>query len=199
MSLTALEIKQRTFAKSMRGYDTSEVNAFLSMIAHDWENQVGKIKDLERELKSLNDKLAHYQRIEGTLHETLQTARDNAAEKLENARKESANKIQKAEMEAEQLVQEARKEKQEIRKSTLDLIERRNEMISSIESYLESAKKSIDQFKTDKSGTFRPVTEPEKDKKSEKEKKTPKPADIKPEASETPGMDSLDDLLEDID
>lgn len=196
MSLTALEIKQRTFAKSLRGYDISEVNAFLSMIAHDWEFQVGKIKDLERELKNLNDKIAHYQRIEGTLHETLQTARDNASERLENARKDAANKIQKAEVEAEQIVQEARQEKQEIRKSTLELIERRREMINTIESYLESARKSIENFKADESGTFAPLKE-ETDKK--KNKKKDKPAAKDEETSDAPGMEKLDDLVDDID
>jgi cell division initiation protein len=198
MSLTALEIKQRTFAKSLRGYDISEVNAFLSMIAHDWEFQVGKIKDLERELKSLNDKIAHYQRIEGTLHETLQTARDNASERLENARKDAANKIQKAEVEAEQIVQDARQEKQKIRKSTLELIERRREMIDAIESYLESARKSIDSFKSDKSDTFAPLKEEEADNDNKNNKKKSK-SSAKDDLSDAPGMEKLDDLVDDID
>jgi cell division initiation protein len=197
MSLTALEIKQRTFARTIRGYDVSEVNAFLSMIAHDWEFQVGKIKDLEREVKALQDKLTHYQRIEGTLHETLQTARDNAAERLDNARKEAANKVQKAEMEAERLLQEARSEKQLVRNSVLELIQKKNEMVASLDSYLDSAKKSLDRFKADEHHTFK-SDEIIAEIPAEKPKKT-KPASEEKIDSTVPGVEKLDDLLDDID
>jgi cell division initiation protein len=195
MSLTALEIKQRTFTKSLRGYDVSEVNAFLSMVAHDWEHQVGKIKDLEREIKSINDKLAHYQRIEATLHETLQTARDNASERLENARKDASNKIEKAEMEAERILKEAREEKQEIRRSTLELMERRKEMIDSIKSYLEKALQSVTSFKKDDSGVFTPLKE---EKEVEPAPKKKKKQTSETELSDTPGAEKLDDLLDNI-
>lgn len=196
MSLTALEIKQRTFTKSLRGYDVSEVNAFLSMVAHDWEHHVGKIKDLEREIKSINDKLAHYQRIEATLHETLQTARDNATERLENARKDASNKIEKAEMEAERILKEAREEKQEIRRSTLELMDRRKEMVGAIESYLEKALQAVSNFKKDESGVFAPLKEGKIVEEAPKKKKKKQ---AEPELSETPGADKLDDLLDDID
>lgn len=197
MSLTALEIKQRTFAKTIRGYDVSEVNAFLGMIAHDWEFQVGKIKDLEREVKALQDKITHYQRIEGTLHETLQTARDNANERLDNARKEAANKVHKAEMEAERILQEARREKQLIRTSVLELIQKKDEMITSLDSYLETAMKSLDRFKSDEHNTFKPEELTVEAQPVSSEIKNQQ--NIETFDASIPGAEKLDDLLDDID
>jgi cell division initiation protein len=196
MSLTALEIKQRTFAKSLRGYDVNEVNAFLGTIANEWENNVGKMKDLEREVKLINYKLAHYQRIEATLHETLQTARDNAAQKMDNARRDAANRVEKAEMEATQIVLEARQKRQEIRAEVIQLLERRKEVMGGIESFLESARKSLESFKQDESGVFRPLTEV---KQENEEIKNKKPDRQKQESPEAPGMENLDGLLDDID
>jgi len=197
MSLTALEIKQRTFARTIRGYDVSEVNAFMSMIAHDWEFQVGKIKDLEREVKALQDKLTHYQRIEGTLHETLQTARDNASERLENARKEAANKIQKAEMEAETLLQEARREKQLIRNEVFDLIRKKDEMVGTLDSFLDNAKKTLDRFKSDENQTFKAEEQPVEPVIDTKTKT--KPVSEEKNDLTVPGVEKLDDLLDNID
>ena len=60
MKLTALEIKQQQFEKSLRGYDTAEVQSFLNLIANEWEHMVGKIRELETQVDKMNNKLQHY-------------------------------------------------------------------------------------------------------------------------------------------
>jgi cell division initiation protein len=74
MKLTALEIKQQQFEKSLRGYDVSEVKAYLNLVASEWEHMVGKMKEMEAQLDKMDEKLKHYERVEQALHETLQTA-----------------------------------------------------------------------------------------------------------------------------
>lgn len=196
MSLTALEIKQRTFAKSFRGYDISEVNAFLGIIANEWEMNVGKMKDLEREIKLVNDKLAHYQRIEATLHETLQTARDNAAQKMDNARRDAANRIEKAEMEAAHMIHEARQKRQEIRTTILELLEKRKDIVNNMDSFIESTRKTLDNFKQDDSGIFKPIAETPEETKTKKESKPKRQQD---EVQDVPGMEHLDSLMDELD
>ncbi len=87
MKLTALEIKQQQFEKSLRGYDVSEVNAYLNLVANEWEHMVGKMKEMEAQLDKMDEKLKHYERVEQALHETLQTAKDSAEQKLVGAKK----------------------------------------------------------------------------------------------------------------
>ncbi len=60
MKLTALEIKQQQFEKSLRGYDVTEVQAYLNLIASEWEHMVGKMRELEAQINKMDDKLKHY-------------------------------------------------------------------------------------------------------------------------------------------
>lgn len=196
MSITALEIKQKKFARTIRGYDVAEVNAFLSMLATEWENQVVKAKELERELRQLTDKLQHYERIEATLHETLQTARENAEQRLENARRDAQNKIDKAEMEGEHIVQQARQQRQEVRQSTLKLLERREEIIGGIKSYLDMAQRSVQAFEHDSEGLYNLPKEQEAAKNTAASSAG---SASKTRKSGEQGDDDLDNLINEID
>ena len=222
MKLTALEIKQQTFDKSLRGYDVSEVNAYLSIVANEWENLVTRNKDLEREVEQMRDKLQHYQRVEEALHETLQTAKDSAEQRLSGARKEASDKIEKAEMEAESLIREARQQRQQIRQSILRLLDRREEIIGGIRSYLELAQESLGQFTRDEATLFSLPEEEDRESVSDFERKLKmrmktgeterarsesnaeeRPAGAKPSSGgdslAAPGAEDLDDIIDELD
>jgi cell division initiation protein len=154
MKLTALEIKQQQFEKSLRGYDVAEVQAYLNLVASEWEHMVGKMRELEAQIDKMDDKLKHYERVEEALHETLQTAKDSAEQKLGGARKEARNMIEKAEIEANSIIREANQQRQQIRQSILRLLDRRDEIIGGIKSYLEIASESLQQFSKDEANLF---------------------------------------------
>ncbi len=154
MKLSALDIKQQKFEKSLRGYDPAEVDSYLNLVASEWENMVGKVRQLETEVEKMNHKLKHYQKVEEALHETLQTAKTSAEEKLSGARKEAQNIVDKAELEADRLVKDANQQRQEIRQSILRLIDRRNEMVNTLQSYLSLAQDSLETFKKDENSLF---------------------------------------------
>ncbi len=154
MKLTALEIKQQTFDKAIRGYDVAEVQAFLNLVSIEWEHLVAKNNELRDEINRLNDKLKHYERVEQALHETLQAARESAEQKLEGVEKETRNMIQKAEMDAARILQDANNQRMQVRQTILRLLDRRNEIIAGIRSYLEIAQDSLKQFTQDGAGLF---------------------------------------------
>src|SRR5690625_387415 len=154
MKLTPLEIKQQTFDKSIRGYDVSEVQAFLNLVSNEWEHLVSKNNELNEQINKLNEKLKHYERVEEALHETLQAAKESAEQKLEGAEKETRNMIEKAEMQANMIVREASQQRQLIRQSILRLLDRRDEIVGGIRSYLEIAQGSLKQFSKDEANLF---------------------------------------------
>jgi|GEM_PF-221736 len=154
MKLTALEIKQQTFDKAIRGYDMGEVQAFLNLVSNEWEHLVARNRDLEQKLDKMQDKLSHYERVESTLHETLQTAKESAEHKLEGAKSESRNIIERAEMEADSILRDAARERREIRQSILSLLDQREQVISGIRSYLDIARNSLDNFIEDEARLF---------------------------------------------
>jgi|AntRauTorcE11898_2_1112593.scaffolds.fasta_scaffold15885_1 cell division initiation protein len=154
MKLTALEIKQQKFDRAIRGYDVNEVQAFLNNVSAQWENLITQQRDMEHKIERLEEKLEHYERVESALHETLQTAKDSAQQRLENAKKDARAKIEKAENESENILREARQQRQQVRQSTMRLIDRREEIIRGIRSYLEMANESLAAFTRDDSGVY---------------------------------------------
>jgi len=204
MKLTALEIKQQTFDKSIRGYDQAEVQAFLSMIASEWEHLISKNNDLNDQIKKMDEKLRHYERVEEALHETLQAAKDSADQKLGSAKRESHNIIEKAEMEANSIIREASQQRQQIRHSILRLIDKRKEIIGSMRSYLEIAHESILQFSKDEANLFSLPKEEGLDtgytEGNLKEMKYSKGESSleKKEPPLPPGSEDMDDILDEI-
>lgn len=154
MKLTALEIKQQQFDKSLRGYDVGEVKAFLNVLSTEWEYMVAKNRELERDLNQLKDKLKHYEKVEHALHETLQTAKESADQRISTAKKEAKNRIEKAELDAENIVQGARQQRHQIRQNILALLARRDEVIRGMKSYLDLAQESLHSFSRDEAGVF---------------------------------------------
>lgn len=205
MKLTALEIKQQQFEKSLRGYDPAEVQSYLNILATDWEHMTGKIRELENQVDKLHDKLKHYERVEEALHETLQTAKSSAEEKLTGAKKEAKNIVEKAELEAETIFQEAHRERWKIRQQTLQIVEKREEMIRNLSSFLDNTVKSLNQFSDDKQSLFtipdveKEPTTHKSSKKSNKQSKenSSSSESLTPEAG-IPGSEKIDDILDEI-
>jgi cell division initiation protein len=202
MKLTALEIKQQQFEKSLRGYDVSEVQAYLSLVSSEWEHMVGKMRELEAQIQKMDDKLKHYERVEEALHETLQTAKDSAEQKMTGARKDAKNLIEKAEMEADSIVREANQQRQQIRQSILRLLDRREEIISGIKSYLDIAQESLNQFSKDEASLFTLPKENFEDPESSNSESYIKKKKIEPDFEEevdSTRNQSLDDILDELD
>lgn len=214
MKLTALEIKQQKFEKSLRGYDTAEVQAFLNLMSNEWEHMVGKNRELQKKIDEMQEKLKHYERVEEALHETLQAAKESAETKLDGARREAENKIEKAEMQAESIIREAKQERQQVRQSIKRLLDRRKEIIGGIRSYLEVAQESVEEFEQDKARRFdEPETEPaltteaateanqKQDTSGHKPDSSKKPSVTASAANapiSPPGTEDIDDLVDDL-
>ncbi|MEQ9309277.1 MAG: DivIVA domain-containing protein [Balneolaceae bacterium] len=219
MKLTPIEIKQQQFEKSLRGYDVADVQAFLTLVSNEYEHLLTKNKELEDQIEKLGDRVRHYERVEEALHETLQTTKESVAQKMDNARLEAKNRTDKAQMEAEGIIQEANQQRAHIRQSILRLLDRRDEIISGISSYLDNAKTSIDKFSKDELGIFAlphdEVNEnsstPEEEKNKSRFKLDEEEVEQDDSNSEEmsditeddngfpPGSDRLNDILDEID
>ena len=217
MKLTPLEIKQQTFEKGLRGYDTADVQAFLTLVSNEFEHLINKNKELEQQIDKLTERVKHYERVEDALHETLQTAKESMEQKVSGAKQEAKNTLEKAEMEADAIIKEANHNRQQIRQSILRLLDRRQEIINGITSYLDNAKKSVEQFGKDEMEVFKMPKE-EKLEESLENAKRPTKFMLDEESEESnkkgknnaeegeeedhafpPGSDRLDDILDEID
>jgi len=107
MPLTPLEIQKMRFAQRMRGFDTSEVESFLSLLAEELTGRLAEIEKLERENRYFRQRLEEGQQREHQLQQTLLRAQKVSDEILANARREAELTVKEAEMAADKIVQQA--------------------------------------------------------------------------------------------
>ncbi|TCP52135.1 cell division initiation protein [Tumebacillus sp. BK434] len=107
MPLTPLDIHNKEFGRSFRGYDEDEVNEFLDRVIKDYEGMIRENRDLEEKLATLEERLSHFHNIEESLSKSIIVAQETAEDVKSNARKESQLIIKEAEKNADRILNEA--------------------------------------------------------------------------------------------
>jgi cell division initiation protein len=105
--LTPLDIHNKKFNKSFRGYDSSEVDVFMAEAAKSYERLLQENMDLKENVERFSTKLEHYQHMETTLHSTLVIAQETAEEVKLNAKRECELMRKEMEVRGQQMLDEA--------------------------------------------------------------------------------------------
>ncbi|UCC79758.1 MAG: DivIVA domain-containing protein [Candidatus Zixiibacteriota bacterium] len=121
MKITPLDIKKQEFGKKLNGYRPDEVNSFLDMVADEMEDLLKKNLEFEEKVKSLEEKLSNYTRIEDVLQDTLLTTQKSAEETKSSAELKAKNIIDEANISANKIIAEGREELLKIQKEIEDL------------------------------------------------------------------------------
>ncbi|HSG40749.1 MAG TPA: DivIVA domain-containing protein [Thermoanaerobaculia bacterium] len=141
MAITPLEIQKMRFSQKMRGYDPTEVEGFLALIAEELSVRIAHAEKLERENRYYRQRLEETEHREHQLQQTLLRAQKVSDEITANARREAELMVKEAELTADKIVQQAieqstrfegkiaelrtaRREMQLRCKNTLDLFQR---------------------------------------------------------------------------
>ena len=164
MKLTPLDIRKQEFDRSLRGYNPEEVEAFLDMVAEQWEELEGDCRRLEKKVEELENQITHYREIEEALQQALDQTRANAEQTIENAREKAENIVQEAkaeareiEREAESIIQDAEAKAEEIKRDaknerdqlkadTQRLQGRRTEVIAQLRALLTSELEILEEY-----------------------------------------------------
>ncbi|WP_018132784.1 DivIVA domain-containing protein [Effusibacillus pohliae] len=107
MPLTPMDIHNKEFTRSFRGYNEDEVNEFLDHVIKDYEALLREKKNLEDRVKQLEESLARFENIEESLSKSILVAQETAEEVKANARKEAQLIIKEAEKNADRIINEA--------------------------------------------------------------------------------------------
>lgn len=92
MKITSMDIINKEFKRTMRGYSVDEVDEFLEKIAEDYEIVYKENTILKEKIDVFQDKLDHYSKIESTIQSTLLLAQ-NAAEQAKKSAQSEAELI----------------------------------------------------------------------------------------------------------
>ncbi|MDT2238501.1 DivIVA domain-containing protein [Paenibacillus larvae] len=90
MPLTPLDIHNKEFARSFRGYDEDQVNEFLDQIIKDYELLIRDNKELQNQVLALQERLDHFVNLEETLSKTIIVAQETADEVKNNSKGSTA-------------------------------------------------------------------------------------------------------------
>ncbi len=105
--LSPLEVQKQDFPRTMRGYSTDEVRAYLHLVAEEMEELLKQVELLGRENKILREEIGEHNQRERILKDTLLSAQRVSEELKANAEKEGELIIKDAELVAEKMISQA--------------------------------------------------------------------------------------------
>lgn len=142
MKITPLEIRQKTFERTLRGYDKDEVNAFLLTLSQQWERTQDEVKEMKTKYEIAEREVVKLREVENTLYRTLKTAEDTGANVIDQANKSAELHLRESQMRAEALLNEAKSKARSIiedaEQTTRQLMEEMEEKLKGL----------ADQYKT---------------------------------------------------
>jgi cell division initiation protein len=107
MAITPLEIQKMRFSQKMRGYDPTEVEGFLSLLAEELAARIAQLEKLERENRYYRQRLEETEHREHQLQQTLLRAQKVSDDITANARQEAELLVKEAGIAADKIVQQA--------------------------------------------------------------------------------------------
>lgn len=148
MKITALDIRQKQFKSALRGHDQREVEAFLDLVASEFEEVVKENIALKEDLRRKQQMIDEYREREKTLQETMVTAQKISEDMKAAAKKEAELIISDAELQAEKIVADANNKLVGIIDDINELKRQRAQFETQIKSIVEGHLKLLEVFRS---------------------------------------------------
>jgi len=156
MRVAPLDLRQQKFRTVFRGLDRTEVVAFLTEAADDYEHALREIDRLRQDLQRMEGLLGEHRDREANLRNTLLTAQRLADEIKEAAQNESKMIVREAEGRADLLLQRAQGRLGEVERDINELRLRRRGVEGSLEASIQALYHALefirDQDRADEKG-----------------------------------------------
>lgn len=149
MALTPMDIHNKEFNRSFRGYKEDEVDQFLDHIVDDFEKLYKENIGLKDRINGLADQINQFRTMEKTLKETLVTAQKTADDVTAVAQKKSELIIREAEERARKIREDADKDVIEASREQFEIKKQIKILKSKIRSLLETQIEQIEQISED--------------------------------------------------
>jgi cell division initiation protein len=162
MPITPLEIQKMRFSQKMRGYDPTEVEGFLALLAEELAARIGQSEKLERENRYYRQRLEETEHREHSLQQTLLRAQKVSDDITANARREAELMVKEAELAADKIVQQAIEQAARFEAKIGDLRTSRRELQLKFKNTLDLFQRILEAEMEDERGTATVLTLPRK-------------------------------------
>lgn len=147
--ITPLDIQNKEFKRSLRGYATKEVDIFLDNINRDYEDLYKENIELKDKIGMLTDQIRQYNNLEETLKSTLVLAQSTADDVTGSARKKAELIIEESQLRAQNLIREAMEEVRDINMEYESLNREMFVFKTKYKSFIQAQLMSIEEFYQD--------------------------------------------------
>ena len=138
MRIAPLDLRQQRFKKAVGGFDRTEVVAFLTEAADDYEHALREIDRLRQDLARMEALLSEHRDREANLRNTLLTAQRLADEVKDAAQNEGKMIVREAQGRADLLLQKASNRLEEIERDIIELRLRRRGVEGTLETSIQA-------------------------------------------------------------
>jgi cell division initiation protein len=138
MRITPLDVRNHPFRRRFPGYDREEVDAFLGMVAEDYEGVVREAESLRERTIKLEAKVADLAANEAVLQETLTTAQKLCEDLKRTAVKEAEVLIGEAEITAEKILGAAHRRAAKLAEDIREMQQLRTRLGASVRASIET-------------------------------------------------------------
>ena len=144
MNVTPLDLRQQHFRTVMRGFDKTEVIAFLIEAADDYESALQEADQLRQEVARLQGQVAQLREHEVDLRNTLLTAQRVADDIKEGAGKQAAATVRDAEARATLILERAEARREDVQREIDGLRMKRREAETSVEALVSTLRGTLE-------------------------------------------------------
>ncbi len=116
MKISPLDIKKHEFKKSLRGYDSFEVNTFLEMLSGEFTFLLEENQSLKNKIAQLDSSLSEYKKLEQALQTTLLAMQQQTEDAKKNAEKEAQLILQDAHLKSRKILEDSNQRLSDLRK-----------------------------------------------------------------------------------
>ncbi|MEG0830645.1 MAG: DivIVA domain-containing protein [Anaerovoracaceae bacterium] len=147
--ITPVEIQEKEFAKTVRGYKEDEVNEFLDQITLDLEMLITRNEELRKDKERAEGELAKYQGAENSVLETLQAAKVLMEDISVSAEKRASIIMKNAELDAHVIHREAKEAVDRLKEENSALKQRFQKFQGRYKSLLQAELEKFDDLSAD--------------------------------------------------
>jgi cell division initiation protein len=153
MRIAPLDLRQQKFKTTFRGFDPTEVTAFLTEAADDYEHALREIDRLRQDLSRMESLLSEHRERETTLRNTLTTAQKLSDDLKQAAQNEAQMIVREAQGRGDLLVQKAQVRLEQIERDIAELRLRRLDVEGTLESSIQALHRALDFIRKEENKT----------------------------------------------
>ena len=149
LKLSPIEIRKQEFKKSMRGYDTVEIDTFIELVANEYENLIKENENLNKQVITMETELKHFKENEKTLKQTLYKVQETSQLSKENSEREATLIKKEADLHAAQITDKARAEMHRMKEEMVALKQQKASFVARLRHLLSSQMELIEVLSVD--------------------------------------------------